>query len=102
MGRYVLTPEIFAVLAATPPGRNREIQLTDALQRLLSQQPIYAYEFEGERYDAGTPLGWLQTTIAFALKNPDIGTGLRSYLEGLLQSGAQTNETVTTDVTGHF
>jgi len=84
MGRYVLMPEIFEVLEGTPPGKNREIQLTDALRRLLQRQPIYAYEFEGERYDAGTPLGWLQTIAAMALKDPDIGPGLRDYLKGLL------------------
>ena len=85
MGRYILMPEIFEVLEGTPPGRNGEIQLTDALKQLLQRHPIYAYEFEGERYDAGTPLGWLQTTIALALKDPDIGSKLRNYLNGLLQ-----------------
>ncbi|MFC1962786.1 UTP--glucose-1-phosphate uridylyltransferase GalU [Chloroflexota bacterium] len=85
MGRYILTPEIFQVLEDTPLGWNQEVQLTDSLQRLLRQQPVYAYEFEGERYDAGTPLGWLQTTIALALKDPDVGSGLMDYLDGLLQ-----------------
>jgi len=84
MGRYVLMPEIFEVLEETPPGKNREIQLTDALRGLLQRQPIYAYEFEGERYDAGTPLGWLRTIVALALKDPDIGPGLRDYLKELL------------------
>jgi UTP--glucose-1-phosphate uridylyltransferase len=83
MGRYVLMPEIFEALEDTPPGRNREIQLTDAMQRLLGRQPIYAYEFEGERYDAGTPLGWLQTTMALALKDPEFGPKLRHYLDRL-------------------
>lgn len=85
MGRYVLMPEIFDVLKDTPPGRNGEIQLTDALRRLLKTQSVYAYEFEGERYDAGTPMGWLETTIALALKDPDIGPGLRDYLDGRLK-----------------
>lgn len=85
MGRYVLMPEIFEALEDTPPGRNQEIQLTDALGRLLQKQAIYAYEFEGERYDAGTLLGWLQTTIALALEHPDIGPRLKNYLGGLLQ-----------------
>ncbi|MBI2857826.1 MAG: UTP--glucose-1-phosphate uridylyltransferase GalU [Chloroflexi bacterium] len=80
MGRYVLTPEIFAALEETPPGRNDEIQLTDALRHLLKQRPVYAYEFEGERWDAGTLSGWLETTIALALKNPDLGPGLSRYL----------------------
>jgi len=86
MGRYVLMPEIFEALQQTPPGRNQEIQLTDALKGLLQQHAIYAYEFEGERYDAGTPLGWLQTTIALALRDPDFGPKLKGYLRGLSNS----------------
>ena len=84
VGRYILMPEIFDALEVTPPGKNQEIQLTDALQLLLKQQAMYAYEFEGVRYDAGTPLGWLKATIAFALKHPDIGQELREYLRQLL------------------
>jgi len=85
MGRYILTPEIFEVLENTPPGRNGEIQLTDALKRLLPRHPIYAYEFEGERYDAGTLLGWLETTVALALENPDVGPEFRRYLSAILE-----------------
>ncbi len=84
MGRYILTPQIFKALEDTTPGRNQEIQLTDALQRLRRQQAIYAYEFEGERYDAGTPQGWLETTIALALKDPVIGPRIIDYINGLL------------------
>ena len=84
VGRYILMPQIFDALELTPPGKNREIQLTDALQLLLQQQAMYAYEFEGVRYDAGTPLGWLKATIAFALKHPDIGQELREYLRQLV------------------
>lgn len=84
VGRYILTPQIFDALEVTPPGKNQEIQLTDALQLLLKQQPIYACEFDGVRYDAGTPLGWLKATVAFALKHPDIGQELREYLRQLL------------------
>jgi len=84
VGRYILMPQIFDALEVTPPGKNQEIQLTDALQLLLKQQPIYACEFEGVRYDAGTPLGWLKATVAFALKHPDIGQELREYLRQLL------------------
>ncbi len=80
VGRYILMPQIFNTLEITPPGRNQEIQLTDALQLLLKQQTIYACEFEGVRYDTGTPLGWLKATVAFALKHPDIGPGLKKYL----------------------
>jgi len=84
VGRYILMPEIFDALEVIPPGKNREIQLTDALQLLLKQQAMCAYEFEGVRYDAGTPLGWLKATIAFALKHPDIGQELREYLRQLI------------------
>jgi UTP--glucose-1-phosphate uridylyltransferase len=84
VGRYILMPEIFDVLEVTPPGKNQEIQLTDALQLLLKQQAMYACEFEGVRYDAGTPLGWLKATLAFALKHPDIGQELRDYFRQLL------------------
>jgi UTP--glucose-1-phosphate uridylyltransferase len=91
MGRYVLTPEIFQMLEVTPAGRNGEIQLTDGLKRLVEHNPIYAYEFEGERYDVGTPLGWLQTTVALALKDPDIGPKFVDYLNGLLGTLVQNN-----------
>ena len=84
VGRYILMPQIFDALKVTPPGKNQEIQLTDALQLLLKQQAIYAYEFEGGRYDTGTPLGWLKATLAFALRHPDIGQELREYLRQLL------------------
>ena len=84
VGRYILVPEIFDALAATPPGRINEIQLTDALQLLLKQQVINACQFEGVRYDTGTPSGWLEATIALALKDPGIGPGLRQYLRRVL------------------
>jgi UTP--glucose-1-phosphate uridylyltransferase len=84
MGRYVLSPDIFPALEATSPGRGQEIQLTDGLQRLAHERAVYAYEFEGERYDAGTVQGWLETTIALALKDPEMGPKLRKYLAKLL------------------
>ncbi len=86
MGRYILVPEIFDILGDTLPGRNGEIQLTDGLKHLVQHHPVYAYEFEGERYDAGTPYGWLQTNIALALKDPSIGPRLENYLNSLLQT----------------
>jgi UTP--glucose-1-phosphate uridylyltransferase len=85
MGRYILTPEIFSALEGTQPGKNGEIQITDAIKQLLQNSSIHAYEFEGERYDSGTPFGWLQTTIALALQRPDIGPQLRRYLYELLE-----------------
>lgn len=85
VGRYILTPEIFDALKATPPGINKEIQLTDALQLLLKKQEMFAYQLEGVRYDAGTPLGWLKATLAFALKRPEIEPELKEYLRQLLK-----------------
>jgi UTP--glucose-1-phosphate uridylyltransferase len=84
VGRYVLTPEIFDAIAVTPPGKGQEIQVTDALQLLLKEQPLYAYELEGTRYDTGTPLGWLEATVSLALKRDDIGPALQEYLRKLL------------------
>jgi UTP--glucose-1-phosphate uridylyltransferase len=83
VGRYVLTPEIFEELESTPPGAVGEIQITDGIGRLLRTQPVYAYEVEGEHYDAGTPLGWIQATIALALKHPEMGPAIRAYLKKL-------------------
>ncbi len=84
VGRYILMPEIFDVLEVTPPGKNNEIQLTDALQALLGEQAVYAYEFEGTRYDTGNPLGWLKATVSMALRRTDIGPELRDYIRRLL------------------
>jgi UTP--glucose-1-phosphate uridylyltransferase len=84
VGRYVLMPQIFEALMTTPPGRGREIQLTDGLQKLLKQQKLYAYELEGVRYDTGTPLGWLEANVAFALKRGGIAPELKEYLRQLL------------------
>jgi UTP--glucose-1-phosphate uridylyltransferase len=83
VGRYVLTPEIFDALARTQPGKGREIQLTDALDLLLAEQPVYAYLFQGCRYDTGRPLGLLQASVELALRRPDIGPDFRRYLLGL-------------------
>jgi UTP--glucose-1-phosphate uridylyltransferase len=84
VGRYILAPEIFDVLMVTPPGKGQEIQLTDGLQLLLKRQKLYAYELDGIRYDAGTPLGWLEATAALALKRDDIGPELSEYLRKLI------------------
>jgi UTP--glucose-1-phosphate uridylyltransferase len=84
VGRYILTPQIFNALQITPPGTGNEIQLTDALHLMLQQQELYAYEFEGVRYDTGTPLGWLKANVALALKRDDMGPELREYLKKLL------------------
>ena len=83
IGRYVLTPEIFDLLERTQPGQGNEIQLTDAIDLLLGIQSVYAYEFEGTRYDMGDKVGWLTTSIAYALKRPDLEKGLKEFLRGL-------------------
>jgi UTP--glucose-1-phosphate uridylyltransferase len=84
IGRYILEPEIFDVLASTAPGKGGEIQLTDGLRGLLAQQkPVYAFRFEGKRYDAGSKLGFLKATVEFALKRPDLGEAFRQYLKNL-------------------
>ena len=83
IGRYVLTPEIFGSLQAIDPGSGGEIQLTDALRHLLRSRPIYAYRFEGTRYDAGDKLGFLKATVEFALRRHDLGGPFREYLKSL-------------------
>jgi UTP--glucose-1-phosphate uridylyltransferase len=84
VGRYILTPEIFNYLKVTKPGKGGEIQLTDALQLLLEEQVLYAFEIDGIRYDTGRPLGWLKATVSLALKRDDIGPELKEYLKKLL------------------
>jgi UTP--glucose-1-phosphate uridylyltransferase len=83
IGRYVLGPEIFDALDRTEPGRGGEIQLTDAIRNLIKSAPVYAYRFEGRRYDAGDKLGFLQATVEFALERSDLGGPFREYLKGL-------------------
>ena len=84
MGRYVLMPQVFPELASTTPGAGGEIQITDGLRRLLRTQAIYGYEIEGEYYDAGTIPGWIRATVALALKHPEFGPELESYIRRLL------------------
>lgn len=84
VGRYILTPEIFNYLDKLPPGRNGEIQLTDAIARLLLTQKVLALPFEGKRYDCGSKLGYMQASIAFGLKHPELGLKLKHYLNSLV------------------
>jgi UTP--glucose-1-phosphate uridylyltransferase len=83
IGRYVLTPKIFDKLEQTQGGADGEIQLTDAIGALMEEQQVFAYEFEGIRYDAGTTMGWLRASVEIALTRPDLGTEFRAYLQGL-------------------
>src|SRR5690625_1736552 len=84
MGRYVLTPEIFPYLGEHNIGAGGEIQLTDAIQQLNEAQEVYAYDFMGKRYDVGEKLGFIQTTIEFALNNVEIGADVEKMLRELL------------------
>ena len=80
VGRYVLSPRIFDLLARTRPGAGREIQLTDAIARLLAKEPVHAYAFEGRRYDCGSKLGYLEATVDYALRHEEVADGFRDYL----------------------
>ena len=80
VGRYVLTPRIFHHLRNMPPGAGGEIQLTDGIARLLDDEKVLAYEFEGRRYDCGTKLGYLEATVELALKHPEVGKGFAAFL----------------------
>src|SRR5690625_3754276 len=84
MGRYVLTPEIFTYLGEHNIGAGGEIQLTDAIQQLNEAQEVYAYDFAGKRYDVGEKLGFIQTTIEFALNNQDIGEDVEQMLRDII------------------
>lgn len=86
LGRYILTPEIFNILEGTKPGKNDEIQLTDALRSLLKIEDIVAYDFEGHRYDTGDKLGFLQATVEFGLKHPEVAEGLKTYIKELAET----------------
>lgn len=85
MGRYVLTPEIFKYLGEQETGAGGEIQLTDAIQKLNQVQRVFAYDFEGKRYDVGEKLGFITTTIEFALQDPTLREELLVYLEKIMK-----------------
>ncbi len=83
IGRYILHPDIFKILETTTPGHGGEIQLTDALLALSNERGMYAYEFEGTRFDAGDKLGYLKAVIAFALRHPAICADFSDYLKDI-------------------
>lgn len=85
LGRYIIKPEIFDILENTPPGKGGEIQLTDALKVLAKQDAVYAYDFEGKRYDLGDKLGFLQATVEFALRRDDLSGAFGEYLKELVK-----------------
>ncbi|HJE82456.1 UTP--glucose-1-phosphate uridylyltransferase GalU [Megasphaera stantonii] len=84
LGRYIITPDVFEVLARTEPGKGGEIQLTDAIQTMASREAVYAYCFKGKRYDVGDKLGFLKATVEYALRRPDLGEPFRKYLKDLM------------------
>lgn len=83
LGRYIITPQIFPLLETQDAGKGGEIQLTDALRRLAKEQPVYAYDFKGHRYDVGTKNGFIQANIEFALRDAALKDEMKQYLNAL-------------------
>lgn len=84
LGRYIVTPKIFEILENTKPGKGGEIQLTDALLELINNEAMYAYNFEGRRYDVGDKLGFLEATVEYALRKPELKDAFIEYLKSIL------------------
>ena len=87
IGRYILTPDVYDILKTQKPGVGGEIQLTDALNTLARQRPVYAMEIQGDRFDTGDKMGFLKATVHFALKRGDLSEEFRLFLEGVLVQG---------------
>ena len=85
LGRYVLTPKVFELLETQGEGAGGEIQLTDAIKRLMDIQAVYAYDFEGIRYDVGDKFGFIKATIDFALKREDLKEKVQAYINSLVK-----------------
>jgi UTP--glucose-1-phosphate uridylyltransferase len=83
VGRYLLSPSLFDDLAKIGKGAGGEIQLTDGIARLMQREPVFAFEFEGKRYDCGNKLGYMQATVEFGLKHPSLGADFARYLKDL-------------------
>ncbi len=83
LGRYIIDPKVFSILESTAPGSGGEIQITDALNTLAQVQPVWAYTFEGRRYDVGDRIGFLEATIEYALRREDLAPRLRDFLASL-------------------
>ena len=86
VGRYILTPRIFELLENTTQGVDGEIQLTDAIAMLLLEESVYSLQFQGKRYDCGSKLGYLEATVAFALKHPELSHDFKQFLRDFVQS----------------
>ena len=89
VGRYILSPRIFHFLENLRPGAGREIQLTDAIGRLLREESVFAYEFDGRRYDCGSKLGYLQATVNYALKHPELASDFRAFITATVAGPAK-------------
>ena len=89
VGRYVLMPTIFKHIRALKPGAGGELQLTDAVQSLLTEEQVLAYRYFGTRFDCGSKLGYLKATVEFALRHPEVKDDFEAYLHAYLQSNAQ-------------
>jgi UTP--glucose-1-phosphate uridylyltransferase len=85
VGRYILSSRIFSLLEKVPRGASNEIQLTDGIASLLAYEAVYAYEFEGKRYDCGSKLGFLQANVEYALVHPETKESFREYLKTVVQ-----------------
>jgi UTP--glucose-1-phosphate uridylyltransferase len=85
VGRYILTPQTFNFLEKITQGSGGEIQLTDAIAKLLLEEPVYAFQFQGKRYDCGNKLGYLEATIAYALKHPELARDFKKTLQGFVE-----------------
>ena len=92
LARYVITPDIFDILENQEPGKSGEIQLTDALKTLATHEAIYAYNFEGKRYDVGDKLGFLEATVDFALKRPELRDQFMEFLNTKTKKGINDEE----------
>ena len=92
LGRYIITPDIFDILENQKPGKGEEIQLTDALKTLATREAIYAYNFEGKRYDVGDELGFLEATVDFALKRPELRDQFMEFLNTKTKKGINDEE----------
>ena len=82
-GRYILTPGVFDEIRNQPRGVGGEIQLTDGIARLMAHEAVYAFQYEGKRYDCGSKEGFLEATVELALQHPQVGATFRTYLKGL-------------------
>jgi UTP--glucose-1-phosphate uridylyltransferase len=92
LGRYIISPNIFKHLEETQPGAGGEIQLTDALRTLAMEEDMYAFNFQGKRYDVGNKLGYLQATMEFALRNPELRDDFKAYIQDLIDTDLFTEE----------